>query len=114
MRPRFLDFGKFAKINGFVGRFFGADFQKKKHFRDFGHKSRKHVKRGSMPGHIFGGTLNFSVQDFGDERARAEKNRGRARNPIILGASRLREGDQSPQVVAGRVAVLAVVGEAPP
>ena len=34
--------------------------------------------------------FSFSVQDFGDTRARTEKNRERAQNPKKLGASRLR------------------------
>ena len=84
MRPKVSDFGKFAKINLFFGSFFGADFQK--HFQDFGHKPRKHCKQGVF----FGGILNLSVQDFGDKGARTQKNRERARNPKILGASRLR------------------------
>ena len=64
MRPKFSELVKFAKINGFVGNLFGADFRE--HFQNFGHKSRKHVKQGTFVGGIF----IFSVQDFGDKRAR--------------------------------------------
>ena len=43
MRPRFSDFGKFAKLIRIIGNFFGADFQE--HFQDFGRKYRKHATR---------------------------------------------------------------------
>ena len=46
MRPKFSDLRKLAEINGFVGNFFGADFQK--HFQNLGHKSRKHDKQGTF------------------------------------------------------------------
>ena len=85
MRPRFLDFGKFAKINGFDGNFFGADFQT--HFQDFLVTIRGNMLCRELI--FFVGVFDFSVRDFGDKkRARTGKHRGRARTPTMLGASR--------------------------
>ena len=83
MRPKYSDFGKLAKLNTCVGNFFGAGVQK--HFHNVGHESRKHVKRGSMLGHISCGFFYCPEQDLGHKRARTQ-------NPKILGASKLSVG----------------------